>query len=195
MERPAWVDAELYPYEDHWADFDGHELHYLDEGDGPPLLMLHGNPTWSFTWRGVIDGLRDRYRCIAVDLPGFGLSRAPADGYGFTPREHAEVVGRLVRELDLRGATLLCQDWGGPVGFAVATQLPERFGAFVIGNTWAWPMTGNRGARVFSGVLGSGLGRRMIERRNLFVERILPGGTRDRRLPERIMDMYRGPFP
>jgi haloalkane dehalogenase len=192
VNRPGWVDSELYPFADHWSA-DG--IHYVDEGSGPPLLMIHGNPTWSFTWRGVIEGLRDRYRCIAIDLPGFGLSPAPGSGYGFTPREHAEAVERFVLELDLRDATLLVQDWGGPIGFAVATRQPDRFTAFVIGNTWAWPMTGNRGARIFSRVLGSPLGRRLILRRNLFVERILPGGTRERKLPERVMAQYRGPFP
>ena len=121
---------------------DGTRIHYLESGDVPPLLMLHGNPTWSFTWRGVIDGLRDRYRCIAVDLPGFGLSHAPASGYGLTPAEHAEVVERLVLELDLTGATLMCQDWGGPIGFRVATRLPDRFEAFVIGRPQGWPETG-----------------------------------------------------
>jgi haloalkane dehalogenase len=157
--------------------------------------MIHGNPTWSFTWRGVISGLRDRYRCIAIDLPGFGLSRAPAAGYGYKPHEHASQVAAFVEELDLRDITLLVQDWGGPIGFGVAGRMPDRFAAFVIGNTWAWPMTGNRGARVFSRVLGSPFGQRMILRRNLFVERILPGGTRDRGLPDRVMEQYRGPFP
>ena len=195
MERPDWVDASQYPFADHWADVDGHAVHYVDEGEGPPLLMLHGNPTWSFTWRRVIEGLRDRFRCIAVDLPGFGLSKARASGYGFTPEEHAGVIERFVQELDLRDATLLSQDWGGPIGFGVATRQPERFRAFVIGNTWAWPMTDNRGARIFSRALGGPIGRRLITSRNLFVERILPGATRERKLPERVMDMYRGPFP
>lgn len=62
MERPAWVDAELYPFADRWAEVDGCTVHYVDEGEGPPLLMLHGNPTWSFTWRDVIKGMKDRYR-------------------------------------------------------------------------------------------------------------------------------------
>jgi haloalkane dehalogenase len=188
MERPAWVDASLYPFEDHWS---AEGIHYVDEGSGPPLLMLHGNPTWSFTWRGVIEGLRDRYRCIAPDLPGFGLS---ARGR-VTPREHAGAIERLVEELDLHDVTLMCQDWGGPIGFAVAGRQPDRFRAFVIGNTWAWPMTDHRGARVFSRVLGSPLGQHLIIRRNLFVERILPNATRERELPREVMDMYRGPFP
>jgi haloalkane dehalogenase len=189
VERPGWVDPELYPFEDRRLE----GLHYVDEGDGPPLLMLHGNPTWSFTWREVIKGLRGRYRCIAPDLPGFGLSTAPS-GYGFTPREHAETIERLVVELDLRDATLLVQDWGGPIGFAVAGRQPERFARYVIGNTWAWSMKDNRGARVFSAFLGGPVGRFLILRRNFFVEKIIPRATRAV-LSEAVMDMYRGPFP
>lgn len=189
MERPGWVDSELYPFEDRWLD----GLHYVDEGDGPPLLLVHGNPTWSFTWREVIKGLRDRYRCIAPDLPGFGLSSAPA-GYGFTAAEHALAIERLVTSLDLRDATLMVQDWGGPIGFAVAGRQPDRFRFYVIGNTWAWSMRDNRAARMFSGFLGGPIGRYLIVRRNFFVERIIPRATRTD-LPERVMDMYRGPFP
>ena len=91
--RPKWVSAALFPYESHFIDVEGCRVHYVDEGDGPVLLLLHGNPTWSFLYRHLIGGLRDRFRCIAVDLPGFGLSRA-APGYGFTPAEHAGVVER-----------------------------------------------------------------------------------------------------
>ena len=136
--RPAWVPDELYPFESHYADVAGSRVHYIDEGDGPPLLLLHGNPTWSFLYREIVKGLRDRYRCIAVDHPGFGLS-SPAPGYGFTPAEHADVLEQLVLRLDLGDLTMMVQDWGGPIGFAVATRHPERFAAFVIGNTWAWP--------------------------------------------------------
>ena len=136
--RPSWVPADLYPFASHFEDINGSRVHYLDEGAGPPLILLHGNPTWSFLYRDVIAGLRDRYRCIAVDYPGFGLSRA-APGYGYTPAEHAQAVEDLIVRLDLRGATLMMQDWGGPIGFAVATRHPDRFSAFVLGNTWAWP--------------------------------------------------------
>jgi haloalkane dehalogenase len=89
--RPAWVPGELYPFEDRYAEVAGSVVHYVDEGAGPPLLLLHGNPTWSFLYREIISGLRDRYRCLAVDYPGFGLSE-PAPGYGFSPAEHAYVV-------------------------------------------------------------------------------------------------------
>ena len=136
--RPDWVPSELYPFADRYAEVAGCVVHYVDEGSGPPLLMLHGNPTWSFLYREIIPGLRDRYRCIAVDHPGFGLS-VPRRGYGFTPAEHADVLEQLVLRLDLREITLMVQDWGGPIGFAVATRHPDRFAGFVIGNTWAWP--------------------------------------------------------
>ena len=183
----------LYPFESHYADLDAARVHYVDEGDGPPLLLLHGNPTWSFLYRDVIRGLRDRYRCIAPDHPGFGLSR-PVPGYRFTPAEHAAVLEQLVLRLDLEDATLMVQDWGGPIGFAVATRHPQRFAAFVIGNTWAWPKT-DLGTQLFSRALGGGIGRRLILHRNVFVERILPAGVRRTKLSDVVMDAYRGPFP
>jgi haloalkane dehalogenase len=190
--RPAWVPSELYPFADRYAELAGCLVHYVDEGSGPPLLLLHGNPTWSFLYRKIIAGLRDRYRCVAVDYPGFGLS-TPRHGYGFTPAEHADVVEELVRHLDLREITMMVQDWGGPIGFAVATRDPERFAAFVIGNTWAWPKA-DPGTQLFSRVLGGPVGRRLIANRNLFVEGILRRSVREP-LPDVVMDAYRGPFP
>jgi haloalkane dehalogenase len=193
QERPAWVPEDLYPFRSHYADVAGARVHYLDEGSGPPLLLLHGNPTWSFLYRDIVAGLRDRYRCIAVDYPGFGLS-SPAAGYGFTPAEHAAVLEQLVLQLDLSQLTMMVQDWGGPIGFAVATRHPERFTAFVIGNTWAWPKS-DPGTQLFSRLLGGPIGRRLILNRNVFVERILPGGVRRTTLPDAVMNAYRGPFP
>jgi haloalkane dehalogenase len=194
MERPAWVDSELYPFEDRWAEVDGCTVHYVDEGGGPPLLMLHGNPTWSFTWRKVIDGVRDRFRCVAIDYPGFGLSTA-RPGYGFSPAEHARVVAALIEQLDLRDITTLSHDWGGPIGFWAAARQPDRFAGFAIGNTWAWPMNRNPGAQVFSRFLGGPIGGYLIKRRNVFVEKIIPGGTKHVGPDERVMGQYRGPFP
>jgi haloalkane dehalogenase len=192
-DRPTWAPEELYPFESHYADVAGSRVHYIDEGNGPPLLLLHGNPTWSFLYREIVKGLRDRYRCIAVDHPGFGLS-SPPPGYRYTPAEHAEVLEQLVERLDLSDVTMMVQDWGGPIGFAVATRHPERFTAFVIGNTWAWPK-GDPGTQLFSRLLGGAIGRRLILNRNLFVERLLPAGVRRGTLPEAVMNAYRGPFP
>jgi haloalkane dehalogenase len=193
MTRPPWLRESLFPFESRYASVGGARVHYVDEGSGPPLLLLHGNPTWSFLYRELITGLRDRFRCIAPDLPGFGLSRA-APGYGFTAAEHAEVLEQLVLHLDLEDVTMMAQDWGGPLGFAVATRHPDRFAAFVIGNTWAWPKS-DPGTQLFSRLMGGRVGGLLILRRNAFVERIIPGGVRRTTLPEEVMDAYRGPFP
>jgi haloalkane dehalogenase len=191
--RPSWIPSELYPFASHHAQIDGVNLHYVDEGSGPPLLLLHGNPTWSFLYREIIKGLSDRYRCIAVDHPGFGLSRAPA-GYGFTPGEHSRVLEQLVLQLDLSGVTMMVQDWGGPIGFRVATRHPDRFAAFVIGNTWAWPRS-DPATQIFSRLLGGPVGAYLILRRNFFIENLLANNVKLRRLSDAELDAYRGPFP
>jgi haloalkane dehalogenase len=190
---PDWVPEHLYPFESHFAEVGGARVHYVDEGSGPPLLLLHGNPTWSFLYRDIVKALRDRYRCIAPDHPGFGLSTA-APGYGFTPAEHAAVLEQFVTHLDLRDITMMVQDWGGPIGFAVATRQPDRFARFVVGNTWAWPKS-DRGTQVFSRVLGSRFGGYLILQRNLFVEKAIPGSMRLKKLSDEVMNAYRGPFP
>jgi haloalkane dehalogenase len=191
--KPSWLSQELYPFESHFAEIDGAQVHYVTEGDGPPLLLLHGNPTWSFLYREIIKGLSERFRCVAIDYPGFGLSRA-ATGYGFTPAEHSRIVEQLVLELDLNDVTMMVQDWGGPIGFALATRHPDRFAAFVIGNTWAWPKS-DPGTQIFSRLMGGPLGGYLILRRNFFVERIIPNNVKRKKLTDVVMDAYRGPFP
>ena len=191
--RPGWLPDDLYPFDSHYAEIDGCLVHYVDEGTGPTLLLLHGNPTWSFLYRELVKGLRDRYRCIAPDHPGFGLSRA-ASGYGFTPAEHSAVLEQLIVQLDLTGVTMMVQDWGGPIGFGAATRHPDRFAAFVIGNTWAWPKS-DPGTQLFSRFLGGPVGGYLILQRNFFVEKIIPGNVKRRKLPPEVMDAYRGPVP
>ncbi|MBV9310817.1 MAG: alpha/beta fold hydrolase [Solirubrobacterales bacterium] len=190
---PSWLSRELYPFESRRIELDGCSVHFVYEGSGPPLLLLHGNPTWSFLYRDLIKGLQDQFRCVAPDYPGFGLSAAHP-GYDFTPAAHAKVIEQLVLELDLRDVTLMVQDWGGPIGLALATRHPDRFSAFVIGNTWAWPKR-DPGTQVFSRTLGGPIGRYLILQRNLFVERIIPGNVKRRKLDPQVMDAYRGPFP
>jgi haloalkane dehalogenase len=191
--RPAWLPQQLYPFESHVADVGGSRIHYLDEGTGPPLLLLHGNPTWSFLYRNIVRGLQDRYRCIAPDYPGFGLSQA-TPGYGFTPAEHGAALEQFVLHLGLENVTMMVQDWGGPIGFSVATRHPARFSAFIIGNTWAWPKA-DPGTQAFSRILASRLGRYLILERNFFVERGIAGSMKLRKLSNEEMDAYRGPFP
>ena len=109
--RPAWVNQELFPFESHFVEVDGARIHYIDEGQGPVFLGLHGNPTWSFLYRHIVNGLKHRFRCIALDYPGFGLSTAPP-GYRYTIAEHSRVVEGFVTQLGLEGITPMVQDWG-----------------------------------------------------------------------------------
>jgi haloalkane dehalogenase len=136
--RPS---PELYPFSSRWFDSALGRIHYVDEGHGRPILLVHGNPTWSFLYRKMIPPLCDGgLRCIAVDLPGHGLSPHP-ETYGYTAAEHANVVLSLVKHLDLKDLLVLGQDWGGPIGLWAAAQEPERVGGLVLGYTMAWPTT------------------------------------------------------
>ncbi len=191
-EAPSWLDRSLYPFESRVVAADGHRVHYVDEGDGPILLMIHGNPTWSFVYRDVITSLRGEFRCIALDLPGFGLSEA-ARTYGFRPEEHAATVAAFVRELDLHGVTLIGQDWGGPIGLAVAQGDLDRFECLILANTWAWPVNGDFHFEVFSRLMGGLVGRELIRTFNLFVNAMVPAGHQ-RKLTDAEMRHYREPL-
>ncbi|HEV8511319.1 MAG TPA: alpha/beta fold hydrolase [Gemmatimonadales bacterium] len=126
---------ELYPFESHYLQVSGgHRMHYLDEGSGPPLLMLHGNPTWSFYYRQLVQGLRDRYRCIVPDHIGCGLSDKPQQ-WSYRIADHAANIATLIERLDLRDATLVVHDWGGPIGYLAALRSSERFRRFVVFNS------------------------------------------------------------
>jgi pimeloyl-ACP methyl ester carboxylesterase len=132
----SWRD--LYPFESHFVRINGQQLHYLDEGAGEPLLFVHGNPTWSFYWRNLILGLRDRYRCIAVDHIGCGLSDKPQE-YEYTLARRIDDVVELMRHLDLKSTTLAAHDWGGAIGLGAVEKVRERFARIVLFNTAAYP--------------------------------------------------------
>jgi len=181
-------DPTMYPFTSRWFDSSRGRLHYIDEGDGPPLVLWHGNPTWSFLYRHIISALRDRFRCIAPDYLGFGLSERPP-GFGYTIEEHAQVMGEFVDHLDLDDYLTMGQDWGGPISMAVATARPERVRGIVLGNTWFWP-TQDLTTKVFSRVMGSPPMQYAILQRNFFVERLIPAGTATS-VSETVMDHYR----
>jgi haloalkane dehalogenase len=191
--RPDWLSARLFPFTSRFVELDGALVHYIDEGNGPVLLLLHGNPTWSFLYRDIVKGLSDRFRCVALDYPGFGLSRAPV-GYGFTPAEHARVVEQFLLKLDLNGVRMMVQDWGGPIGLWVAARHVDRFRGLIIANTVAWPMAGDRHFEIFSTLVGGPLGGFLIHRFNVFVNLLIPAGVKRRKLTPEIMAAYRGPF-
>jgi haloalkane dehalogenase len=125
-----------FPFESSYRQLDGLRLAHIDEGDGPPVVFFHGEPTWSFLWRNVIPPVRDAgYRCVAPDLAGFGRSDKPTDIDWYSYDRHCAIAARLFDSLDLRDATIVVHDWGGPIGLRIAVEQPERVARMVILDT------------------------------------------------------------
>ncbi len=143
MPRPENINGNagwrtLYPFESHFCEIDGHRLHYLDEGSGPVVVMLHGNPTWSFYYRDLVLALRHTHRCIVPDHMGCGLSDKP-QRYPYRLRNHiANLEWLLDRELGLEKAALVVHDWGGAIGMGYAARHPQRISRLVVLNTAAF---------------------------------------------------------
>lgn len=132
-----------FPFESRYEEVDGLRLAYLDEGEGPPVVFFHGEPTWSYLWRKVIPPVRDAgYRCIAPDYAGFGRSDKPTDLDWYTYDRHVELIATLLERLDVRDATAVVHDWGGPIGLRIAVEHPQRFSRLVIMETG--PFTGHQ---------------------------------------------------
>ena len=132
--------ADEYPFESHYATIDGQQYHYVDEGAGPVVLCVHGNPTWSFAWRRVVREFSDTHRVIAVDHVGCGFSDKPQD-YEYTLDRHISNLVQLIEQLDLKDITLVAHDWGGAIGMGAAGRMPDRFKQFALMNTAAFPST------------------------------------------------------
>jgi len=130
----------LYPFTSRFVEVNGFSMHYVDEGQGEPLVMLHGNPTWSFYFRELIKGLSAGYRCIAPDHVGCGLSARPrASEYGFRLRNRVDDIDAFLGAVDLpKNLTLIVHDWGGMIGAAFAVRHPERIARLVVLNSAAF---------------------------------------------------------
>jgi haloalkane dehalogenase len=194
FKRPHWVDDVEYPFESHVLEIEGSQIHYIDVGEGPVLLFVHGNPVWSFEYRLVVKELKSSFRCIAVDLAGFGLSRA-RPGFTHLPSQHSAVLAKFIERIDLRDFTVVVQDWGGPIGLSASLVEPSRLTGVVISNTWAWPVNGNPGFDKFSSLMGGPFGRFGSKYFNLFVNVLLPVSHKARRLSHSEKMHYRKALP
>jgi haloalkane dehalogenase len=128
-----------FPYEPVFREVDGLRLAHVDEGDGPPVVLWHGEPTWSYLWRRVIPPVRDAgFRCVAPDLVGFGRSDKPTDLGWYSYDRHCALAATLLDDLDLRDATFVVHDWGGPIGLRLAVEHPDRVARIVVLDTGVW---------------------------------------------------------
>ncbi len=134
--RSPW--RHLYPFQSRVLTIDGHRYHYVDEGQGEVLLMIHGNPTWSFYWRNLITAWRNHYRVIAPDHLGCGLSDKPVH-YPYCLSRHTSNLVQLIDQLGLDSITLFGHDWGGAIGLGAALGCRDRFARLVLLNTGAFP--------------------------------------------------------
>lgn len=190
---PSWLDAAEYPFEFREFPIDGHRMHYIDEGKGETLLFVHGSPSWSFDFRHAIKALRPRYRCIAPDHIGFGLSDKPS-GYDYDTRRHSENLERLVLALNLRDITLVVHDFGGPIGLNMAIRHPDRIRRLVIMNSWLWSSADDPDFLRLRKTLRSPMLPFLYRHFNLSPRFILPASFGDHKLPRRLRRQYTSPF-
>lgn len=188
-----FADLPGYDYTPRYIDLDGElsglRMHYVDEGSGAPILLLHGEPTWSYLYRKMITPLAGVGRVVAPDMIGFGRSDKVTDRAWYSYERHLASLRTFIQRLDLSDMTLVVQDWGGPIGLRIATETPERFDRLVILNTGLfrpgpnWPHPAFLAWREFA-----------EKNPDLPIGSLVQGGTASE-LPDDVVAAYEAPFP
>lgn len=195
MQSSHWIDREEYPFPAHTCHVQGGKMHYVDVGQGYPILMLHGAPTWSFTYRHLIKGLSPHFRCIAPDYLGFGLSDHPHH-WSYKPEAHAQHIQTLIQYLRLKEFALLVHDFGGPIGLSYALDHPDQVRRLILMNTWMWPLKGDPEFEKMARSVKGGYGRFLYERLNHSVRSLMPRGMGDRsKLTKKVHAHYLNALP
>jgi haloalkane dehalogenase len=180
----------------HYHHVNGFEMHFVDEGRGEPIVLIHGDPTWGYLYRTFIPILSQRRRCIVPDHMGMGKSGIPREAYPYQLRHHVANLEALLLHLNLHEMTLVLHDWGGPVGLGFAIRHPDRIKRLVLMNTWAcapWP--GGPLPRLLE-LIRSERGEKFVLEKNGYLEPALVGTThRPENLTKTVLDAYRAPFP
>jgi pimeloyl-ACP methyl ester carboxylesterase len=201
MSETDWTFDGTWPYQPRWFDSPDGRMHYVDEGprDGRPVVMIHGNPTWAYLYRNFIPPLLDAgHRAIAIDHLGFGRSEKPDQPELYTIARHVERADAMLESLDLADATLVSQDWGGPIGFGWATRHPERIRSLMILNTFAHrPPEKVKLPPPLVAFRIRGVGEVMVKGLDMFKRVFLfrAGVTKRARLTEAVKQAYLAPHP
>ncbi|MGE3164970.1 MAG: alpha/beta fold hydrolase [Planctomycetota bacterium] len=191
------LSPQLYPFQGHYLELArGVRCHYLDEGSGPPVVMLHGNPSWSFYYRRLAALLRDRYRVVVPDHVGCGLSDKPDDDvYDYTLDRRVDDLEHLLDELRVEaGITLVLHDWGGMIGMAYAHRFPARIARLVILNTGAFPLPSGKRFPLTIALCRSPLGALLVRGLNLFCRGTASVGCRRRSMSADVRQGYLAPY-
>lgn len=199
---PPWLDRAAWPFTPRrHRTLDG-ELHFVDEGTGSPVVLVHGTPTWSFEWRHVIAGLAPRHRVVAVDHLGFGLSERPANA-SYTPEAHAARFAHFMdarREaIDTHGSvdaiTLVVHDFGGPIALDWALDHLDAIRRIVVVNSWMWSFTDDPLMSKRAAMIDNAFGRLLYRAANVSLRVIMPSAYGDRRrLTRAVHQQYLTPF-
>ena len=185
-----------FPFSPHYYSINGFDMHYVDEGMGEAVVMLHGDPTWGYLYRAFIPTLSRRYRCIVPDHMGMGKSGVPLEPYPYRLQHHIANLEALLLHLDVQNITLVVHDWGGPVGVGFAIRHPQHIKRLVLLNTWAfarWP--GGPFPRLLD-IIRSERGENFVLKRNGYLEPALMGTTNHtENLAPMVMEAYKAPYP
>ncbi len=185
-----------YPYLPRFFDAGGYMMHYVDEGEGEPVLMLHGDPTWGCLWRKFIPALSRNRRVIVPDHMGMGKSDAPEEPYPYLLRHHVANLESLVLALGLSDITLVVHDWGGPVGLGFAVRHPELIKRLVLTNTWAFARWPGAPFPKLVEMIRSPRGEQFVLGKNGYVARAIAGTVNyPEKITAEVMSAYLAPFP
>ena len=192
--RPSWLDPQLYPFGSDYLEIAGCDIHYINEGDGPTLLLLHSNGMWSFTYRHLIRAMRDRFRCIALDFPGFGLSSAPRE-FHHSLSNYSRLLDEFVHKLKLRDIVLLAHDAGGHIGLGTVARHPAWFRGVILLDTFCFPVNKDRFLSGMLRLVSSKFpGVVLVDYLNMMITQIPNHGMKLRTLSHAEMAALCGPF-
>jgi len=191
-----WVNRDLFPFESKFITIDGAQIHYIDEGSGPVMLFAHGTPEWSFGWRDVIKPLRSKFRCIAPDMLGMGLSDKPQDA-DYTPRAHAERLEKFITQLGLQQINIVANDFGIAIALSYAIKHPDNVLKITIFNGWMWRLDTDPHYARPVGLFAGGFGRMMYRHFNFPVNIVMPAafGNKKKYLTKEIHRHYKMALP
>lgn len=188
-----WLDTSEYPFTSNYFDISGYKLHYVDEGKGETVLLVHGTPSWSFDFRNIIKRLKADFRCIAIDHIGFGLSDKP-EHYDYSTQNHSMTLEKFVLEKKLDNFTLVVHDFGGPIGLNFAIRYPEKIKNLIILNSWLWSSKEDPDFIRLNKVLKNPLLPFLYRYLNFSPRFILPQSFGNNKISKHLLKQYTKPF-
>ncbi|MFK7922390.1 MAG: alpha/beta fold hydrolase [Bacteroidia bacterium] len=194
MSNPQWLDRQAYPFQSHYFQHPDGQIHYLDQGQGTPIVLVHGTPTWSYMFRHLIAPLSENHRVLAIDHLGFGLSAKPKTA-DYSVQAQAQRFSDWIASLNLTAFHLVVHDFGGPIALNYALQHPQQIKSLTISNSWMWSARGEAQFEKLAKTLASPILPLLYRWFNFSARFLLPQGFAQRKhLSKPIHRQYLAPF-